>query len=239
MLQFKLEVFEGPLDLLLHLISKHKLNIYDIQITTLLEQYMQYLDGITDLEQSSEFLAMAARLVYIKTLSLLPKPNEMEELKKELEGQLLEYQTVKAISAILAQNYKGMSIFVRNPMVINLKKTYSKEHSTQELLSAYMLSIGKSKRRLPPPKTAFTGIVSKRIVSVETGILRVLKKLYKNGKAFYSDFFIGSEDKSEMVAIFLAMLELIKSKRIVMDDENQTLIFNKNSKNTNEEIIVT
>ncbi|MEG1028178.1 MAG: serine protease, partial [Oscillospiraceae bacterium] len=57
MLQFKLEVFEGPLDLLLHLISKHKLNIYDIQITTLLEQYMQYLDGITDLEQSSEFLA--------------------------------------------------------------------------------------------------------------------------------------------------------------------------------------
>ena len=75
-LNFKLEVFEGPLDLMLYLISKHKLNIYDISITALLEQYLDYIEQMkmADLEVASEFLAMAAHLVYIKTVSLLPKP---------------------------------------------------------------------------------------------------------------------------------------------------------------------
>ena len=98
-LEFKLEVFEGPLDVLLHLIAKHKLNIYDIPITALLEQYLDYIEQMkmADLEVTSDFLAMAAHLVYIKTVSLLPKHEEAETLKQELQGQLLEYQLCRCV----------------------------------------------------------------------------------------------------------------------------------------------
>ena len=88
-ISFKLDVFEGPLDLLLHLISKHKLNINDIEISKLLEQYLLYIEQAKeqDLELAGEFLEMAARLIYIKTVSLLPKPEEAEEIKKNFKGR--------------------------------------------------------------------------------------------------------------------------------------------------------
>ena len=95
-LSFKVAQVEGPLDLILQLISKHKLNIYDIEIAKLLEQYLDYVEQMQSqqLEIASEFLEMASRLVYIKSVSLLPKHEELEEqLKKELTGQLIEYST--------------------------------------------------------------------------------------------------------------------------------------------------
>ena len=104
-LTFKLDQFEGPLDLLLFLISKHKLNIYDIEIAKLLEQYMAYIDEaqFQNMEVASEFLEMASRLVYLKTVSLLPRHEEEEDkLKQELTGQLLEYQACKQVAALLA-----------------------------------------------------------------------------------------------------------------------------------------
>ena len=93
-LSYKLEKFEGPLDLLLTLITKNKLNIFDIQISELCDQYMEQINRMKDLDMdvASEFLEMAARLVYIKTVSLLPKHEEADALKQELTGQLLEYQ---------------------------------------------------------------------------------------------------------------------------------------------------
>ena len=108
-ISFKLEVFEGPLDLLLNLITKHKLNICDIEISKLLEQYLLYMDQAheQDLELSGEFLEMAARLIYIKTAFLLPRPEEAEQLKKELEGALIEYSMCKIAAADLARRYIG------------------------------------------------------------------------------------------------------------------------------------
>ena len=93
-LSYKLEVFEGPLDLLLTLIAKNKLNIYDIPIALLLEQYMEQIERMQaeNLDVASEFLEMAARLVHIKSVSLLPKREEEEVLRRELTGQLLEYK---------------------------------------------------------------------------------------------------------------------------------------------------
>ena len=90
-ISYKLPSFEGPLDLLLYLISKNKLNIYDIQISTLLDQYMEHIKAMQeqDMDVASEFLEMAARLVQIKTASLLPKHQEAEEFKEDLTGQLL------------------------------------------------------------------------------------------------------------------------------------------------------
>ena len=93
-LSYKLEVFEGPLDLLLTLIAKNKLNIYDIPIALLLEQYMEQIERMQaeNLDVASEFLEMAARLVHIKSVSLLPKREEEEVLRRELTGQLLKYK---------------------------------------------------------------------------------------------------------------------------------------------------
>lgn len=236
-LEFKLEVFEGPLDLLLHLISKHKLNINDIAISVLLEQYLSYIGDMqaADLDVASEFLTMAARLVYIKTMSLLPKHEETEALKRELEGQLLEYQLAKLVAQRMAQLYRGGVLFTRQAVVLIEDKTYTRHHEKIEILNAYTMSVGKQKRKLPPPKTAFTGIVSKRMVSVESRIVHVLRKLYSNGKVPYNEFF-SSSDKSELVATFLAMLELIKSKRIFVNEDNTQVMFNKQNVLTEDEL---
>ncbi len=227
-LQFKLDVFEGPLDLLLHLIAKHKLNIYDVEISKLLEQYLDHIEQMkmADLEVASEFLEMAARLIYIKTVSLLPKHEEAEELKRELTGQLLEYQACKAAAARLALLNNGFNIFVRQPAEVPIDKTYLREHESGELIDAYLDVAGKAKRRLPPPASAFSGIVTKRMVSVTSRIIYVLRKLYNSGEVPYNDFFATS-DRSEMVATFLAMLELIKSKRIQVSDDNTTVYFDR------------
>ena len=103
-ISFQLEVFEGPLDLLLSLISKHKLNIYDIAISQLLEQYLNYLADCQeqDLELAGAFLEMAARLIYLKTAALLPKPQEAQADKEDLQESLLLYARCKQAAAILA-----------------------------------------------------------------------------------------------------------------------------------------
>ena len=104
-IQYKIDVFEGPMDLLLHLINKHKLNINDIPIFELVEQYTDYVRQMkeADMEIASEFLEMAARLVYIKSVSLLPVYDEAEELKKELSGELIEYRDCKIMSGKIAE----------------------------------------------------------------------------------------------------------------------------------------
>ena len=105
-LLYKLELFEGPLDLLLHLITKNKLSIYDIEISEIFSQYMEHIELMKEnnIEVQSEFLEMAARLVYIKTALLLPKKQEAEKLKEELQGELIEYQACKNMAKLLSQN---------------------------------------------------------------------------------------------------------------------------------------
>ena len=99
-LSYKIDVFEGPMDLLLHLISKHKLNINDIPIVQLVNQYLDYVRQMQeqDFDIAGEFLEMAARLIYIKTVSLFPRHEETEILKKELTGELIEYQDCKIMA---------------------------------------------------------------------------------------------------------------------------------------------
>ena len=156
-LEFRLGEFEGPLELLLYLISKHKLNINDIEISALLEQYLEYIEQmrVADLEVASEFLEMAARLVYIKTVSLLPRQEEEgEQLKRELQGQLLEYSLCKQIAGQMAEMYRGGRDFVRRQAQIHVDMTYRCSHRPEELLAAYRMVAGKAARRLPPPAAA-------------------------------------------------------------------------------------
>ena len=237
-LEFKVGDFEGPLDLLLFLISKHKLNINDIEISELLTQYLDAIEQMqnADLELKSEFLEMAARLVYIKTVSLLPKHEEAAELKKELEGQLLEYQLCREIAEKLAIMVKENHVYVRVPMKIKLDPTYQGNHAPDELMAAYLMVVGKAKRRLPPPVSAFSGIVSRRVVSVTSKIVYVLKKLYRTGQMSYDEFFTVP-DRSELVATFLAMLELMKSHRITVSEDNRTVYFQRDRRPKDEESV--
>ena len=125
-LSYKLESFEGPLDLLLQLIARNKLNIYDIKITVLVDQYIEQINAFKEqnLEIASEFLEMAARLIYMKTVSLLPKHDEIEKLKDELTGELLEYKVCKEMAEKLGNMMGGFDRFVRPPEEPELDQTF-------------------------------------------------------------------------------------------------------------------
>lgn len=230
-MQFKLDKFEGPLDLLLHLISKHKLNIYDIEITVLLEQYMDYINNLEheDYEDAADFLEMAARLIYIKTCSLLPHDEEAQELKKELEGNIINYSLCKQAAAALREFYAGGLIFVRKPQPPTVNRTYTRLHEASVLYEAYMGLSEKAKSAVPLKAGMFEPIVSHKIVSVTSKIIFVLKKLYTGGECSMEHLYDGMTGKSEKVATFLAILELTKSGRIYLNDDSSMLYFNKNS----------
>lgn len=231
--QFKLDMFEGPLDLLLHLISKHKLNIYDIEISLLLEQYMDYINDLNheDYEDAADFLEMAARLIYIKTCSLLPHDEESKELKKELEGRIIEYSLCKQAALTLRDDYVGDLVFVRAAVKLPVNKTYTREHDPQCLYDAYMGISKKARNSVPLKAKMFEPIVSHKIVSVTSKIIHVLKRLYKHGECDMGDLYDGMTEKSEKVATFLAILELTKSGRIFLNDDNSKIFFNRASKN--------
>ena len=178
-LQYKLTSFEGPLDLLLSLIAKNKLNIYDIQISELLEQYLEQINAMqeNDMDIESEFLEMASRLVYIKSVMLLPKHEEAEELKKELTGQLLEYQECRKVAAQLGQ-IVTYDLYASAPAEIEYDMTYTRVHESADIARAYLSAAGRGKKRLPPPADAFSGIVSRKIVSVNSRIIYVLSLIH-------------------------------------------------------------
>lgn len=223
-LTYKLENFEGPMDLLLHLISKNKLNIYDIPVFELVSQYLDYIERMKefDMDIASEFLDMAAKLIYLKTVALIPKhEEETETLKRELEGQLLEYQICKEIAAKLGERQDGMNIFSRNPEEVTPDKTYKRIHDREDIFSAYFMAIGRGKRKLPPPETDFKDIVKRKIVSVTSKIVSIMRGLKTKKRIKWTSLFEKSESKSDMVATFLAVLELVKTKRIVLNGDEK------------------
>ena len=222
-LQYKLDVFEGPMDLLLHLINKHKLNINDIPIFQLVEQYIEYVRLMeeADMEIASEFLEMAARLVYIKSVSLLPVHEEAQELKKELTGELIEYRDCKIMAGKIAEQTDGFNHFYRETMEIEKSSKYERLHERDELIKFYLSAVGRGNRKLPPPIESFTAIVTKKIISVSSRISGIFSKLKKGKKHSFKEFFTDAKSRSEMVATFLAMLELIKANKIKVGDEGE------------------
>jgi len=212
--RFKNDVFEGPLDLMLSLIAKHKLNIQDIEISVLLTQFLLFLEENADIDIAGEFLEAAARLIFIKTASLLPK-HEAEQLKKELEGTLIEYALCKEAAANLRELYAD--IFVREPLKIETDSTYNVLHHVSELIN----SLGALTRRdkpadLPPPPVAESLNIT--YISVFTKIVYILRKMKTAArlemKTLFSDI-----SRSEKVALFLALLELTNNGRIRFSEE--------------------
>lgn len=221
-ISYQLGVFEGPLDLLLTLLSKNKVSIYDVSISLLLEQYMEHIRAMQELDMdvASEFLDMAARLVYLKTVSLLPKHEEEKELRQQLAGELMEYQLCRQMAGELSKQFT-FDRMTRKPLEIPMDHTYRRHHKPEEIRQAYLSAAGRGKRFQPPPAESFDGIVARPIVSVTSQIVFVLRRLWKKGKISYSRLFGEKHQRSERVAAFLAVLELIKGKRIRVEGEGQ------------------
>ena len=225
-LSFKLEAFEGPLDLLLHLISKNKVNIYDIPISLILEQYMEHIHQMKhlDLEVTADFLSMASHLLLIKSKMLLPSHNEEEELdpREQLVRLLLEYKRYKeVIKSFFATSNNISNSFVRMPFELELDNTYTSSHSLEELHGAYRVTVRRIKRRLPPPVNSFNGIIGRAIVSVNSKVIFVLRNILKKGSVSFMSLFENAKSRSEIVATFLAVLELAKSKKINVDENSK------------------
>lgn len=223
-ISYKLDVFEGPMDLLLHLISKHKIDINDIPILLIVEQYMDYVRQMQEenMDIASEFLEMAARLVYIKTVSLLPvHEEEAEALKEELQGELSEYKDCQMMAKKLSDTADGFDYISRSPEKFAPDMTYTRSHEPFELLKAYLAAVGRGKRNLPPPIEAFSGIVAHKIVPIRERVTFIMDKLFRKKRQRFRTFFEKAESRSEMIATFLALLSLAKDKKIVLrDDDN-------------------
>lgn len=240
---YKLDSFEGPLDLLLHLISKNKVSIYDIPIVEITTQYLEAIEGIEEaqLENTSEFLVMAAQLLYIKSKMLLPKKEEEEEEdpRDDLAQRLAEYQRYKEASQELRKTeFSSRYMFFKEEEKINFPlPEYSRKHTIDELTDAFNSIMQRKIRLAKPEKRAFSGIVGREKVSVEdmaaqlSGILKQKKRL-EFRKAFF-----GKRSKPEMVATFLAILEMIRGGRLTAEYDEQTkdFILIKTKKEVNDE----
>ncbi len=229
-LSFHLPVFDGPLDLLLHLIAKHKLNIHDIEISVLLEQYLLYIQECAeqDYELAGEFLEMAAKLIWMKTASLLPHQEEAEAVKKELEGALIEYSMCKLAAANLREHYLGDVLFVRKPTKLPVDMTYRREHPPTALLDVYTqmgvkkIAPNANEKRLDA-KIHEVVQMHHQVTSVFSKVVYILRQFFKHEAVNISALFADLTQRTDRVAAFLAILELTKSGRILISDDGTTL----------------
>ena len=226
-LTFHLEIFDGPLDLLLALIAKNKVNIYDIPIALILDQYMEYIHqmDLFNLEVASEFIVMAAQLMVIKSRLLLPKPESEDEQdpRQELVDLLLEYKRAKQTAEVLHElefTYGGR--FEKPPSELPeepAEKEYKLTHELSVLTDAYRRVYERNVELLEAKQNVGkldNLIRTTRHVSVNEKILHVMKRLAKEGHCEFSGLFDHAESRNEIVATFLAVLELIKGKRILV-----------------------
>ncbi|MDR2753324.1 MAG: segregation/condensation protein A [Oscillospiraceae bacterium] len=216
-LQYKLDAFEGPMDLLLHLVSQRKVQIEQVPIYSLIAQYLEIMEQLKNaaLEVEAEFLEMAARLVLIKTTALLPKHKEEEEDPAEtLRRELLDYRDCQLLAGQLRGCAVGFNYLARPAQAVPPDYTYRHTHKPRDLFGAYLAAIGKGKRRLPPPVEAFSGIIAQTIVAVASRYHFLLNRLRSLQKAPMVRLLEESGSRSEMVATFLAVLALVKAKRV-------------------------
>ena len=229
---YKLDTFEGPLDLLLTLIQKNKVSIYDIPIVDITAQYLEAIEGIenSQLENTSEFLVMAAQLLLIKSRMLLPKNEEdedEEDPRDELARRLAEYQKFKEASMELRKSeFSSRYMIFREEEKIKFPiPEYSRDHKTDELIEAFNNILARRIRKSAPEKRAFSGIVGREKVSVDDMVEKICKRLSKGKRVGFKSLFLPDDSKPEMIATFLAVLEMIKLNRIKADFDEDSKDF--------------
>lgn len=234
-ISYKLESFEGPLDLLLHLIEKNKVNIYDIPIAMITDQYLEYVKHMEEesLDVVSEFLVMAATLLDIKARMLLPKEvneeGEEEDPRAELVARLLEYKTYKYMSLELKDmELDAEKIFYKSPTIPKEVEKYEQPVDLDKLLDGVTLAklqqifqsvMKRQKDKIDPVRSTF-GTIKKEPVSLEQKIASVMGYARKHRKFSFRGMLTKQKDRTEVVVTFLALLELMKVGKIHLTQEN-------------------
>ena len=226
-----MEDFEGPLDVIFLLLSKNKIEIQDVSITAILEQYLAYLDEMKrlDMEIASEFITMASHLMLIKTKMLLSAA-EQAEAESELDllrQSLIERQRKEAIeqirlaiSVLEPRNEVGRCLFTKMPEPLKRDNTYRYKHLPEDLLAALDEIEERNQRRLPPPTVNFKGIVGKEPYPVSKKAKEVVRTLFLRGFERLKNLFKGNRSRSEIVATFLAVLDLCKTNSVCLEDDH-------------------
>lgn len=226
---YKIELFEGPLDLLLSLISKNKMSIEDIKISVICDQYMEYINTMQklDIELSSEFIVMASQLMLIKSRTLLPRmsDDDGEDPAEELARALLEYKRAKEASGKLGGLYSQFSgRYQKDTDEISPDRTYVADHSVDLLSKALMSVMSNIEVSDEVASEKIKPLISTRTVSVGEKVFAVLRILVVNGGTVnIIDCFEGVRTKHEAVATFMALLEMLRAGRITLEETDEVL----------------
>lgn len=222
-MEFHLAHFDGPLDLLLQLIAKNKVNIYDIPIAQILEQYLAVLhqSSIMDLEVAGDFVSMAAQLMLIKSRMLLPRPqeDEQDDPRAALIEQLLEYQRIQQLTPYFREREAWASDMICKPMELLPDAPREYRYTAQALVRAAQRMLERERKKAPPSAQSFRDIVGRETAPVSEKITLILQQFRHCLRLRFDGLFRFARNRSEIVATFLAVLELSKLHRICLEGE--------------------
>ena len=228
--KIKIENFEGPFDLLFHLLEKNQFNIYDIPINIITDQYMEYLFSMQelDMEIASEFLVMAATLLHIKSRMLLPDKKEVREEdvdpREELVLRLLEYKKYKEFSGTLRQREKDWSaLYYKLPEAIQLTRSdETLELLPTELKRVYSELLERNRKKINPNVSGINQIIQHEKVSLRSKMREIVRELLRRSSFRFSELFsLKHKSKIDVVTGFLAILELARLKRVKLEQRKQ------------------
>lgn len=211
-INLKIEQYEGPLDLLLALISKHKIDIFDIPISEICEQYIAYLDAMRemDMEVTSEFVVMASELMLIKSKMLLPRNEESEDPRAQLVDALLEHQRAKAAAEFLKMQSAGHFDTFTKPASEPEKSDYSRDHAVELLTEAFNRIADRIAAKKDNGEPELFKRIEERYYSVEEKANAIMSYLEQKQNCMFEDLFSRVRSRSEAVAVFMALLELVR-----------------------------
>ena len=237
--EVKIENFEGPLDLLCHLIDKNKMNIYDIRINDITDQYIEYINKMEEmnLEVTSEFLLMASTLLYVKSKNLLPKENEDQEeiTEEELIRRIIDYKKYKEITKILKQNYDiyGKRFTKMSENIELPKQVLDKKYDSKIIPEIYSKIVEKNSNRLKKKKKNIQKIAIVDIYTVGDKVKQMFKELIHNNKFIFNKLFsLNRCNKKEIVTAFTGLLEMSRRNKVTTKQEEMfgDIIVEKKSK---------
>lgn len=224
-INLKVEQYEGPLDLLLALISKHKIDIFDIPISEICDQYTAYLDAMRemDMEVTSEFVVMAAELMLIKSKMLLPRNEESEDPRAPLVDALLEHQRAKAAAEFLKMQSAGHFDTFTKPASEPEKSDYSRDHAVELLTEAFARIADRVAARKLEGEPELFKRIEERYYSVEEKSTAILSYLDQIISCRFEDLFIRVHSRSEAVAVFMALLELVRDGLVDVEGSGEDI----------------
>ena len=221
-INYKFELFEGPLELLLTLVEKHKMKIDDIPIDLLCAQYMEYIREaqLYNIDLACEFTYMASELMLIKSRMLLPRdPIKNEDPRKPLVDAMRVYQKTKLAASELSELFSEYgSRMIKEQDDISPDKTYVAEHSVELLRAAFIHVLTETKLTEKTVREKFSEIVNTPRIPVETLMTSLIDSLKKE-RVYLDDYFRRSENRGEMIGKFIGILELIKSHIVMINNE--------------------